>query len=139
MQITDPTIPGWVAIFSSYRDLFTHLAPMEQAAGSAFAVQDLRIRSNGEPVPQIYDPLPQEIQELNRLRSKGVLFNTMNELAAASSRRHDRATEPDALEYLHVCADRFALLADALIVRSPVPPTPIRIGPEDLIGPLRVK
>ena len=139
LQITDPAVPGWVAVFSSYRDLFTHLAPMEQATGAGFAVQDLRVGPNGSPIPQIYYPLPSEVQELNRLRSKGVLFNTMDELAAASSRRHDRTSEPDALEYLHACTDRFALLATALIARSPVPPTPIRIGPEDLRGPIRVE
>jgi hypothetical protein len=112
---------------------------MEQATGAGFAVQDLRAGPNGSPIPQIYYPLPSEVQELNRLRSKGVLFNTMDELATASSRRHDRTTEPDALEYLHACTDRFALLAAALIARSPVPPTPIRIGPEDLRGPIRVE
>jgi hypothetical protein len=32
LKITDPTCHGWIATFSSYRDLFTHLAPMELLA-----------------------------------------------------------------------------------------------------------
>jgi hypothetical protein len=135
-RATDPQ--GWVATFTSYRNLFTHLAPMEQAAGTAFAVQDMRELPGGLSVPQIYYALPGNLEELTRKRSKGALFNTLQELAAASSRRHNRGSEPDALEYLHGCIDKFAQLSQVFAGRSPIAPKPIQIGPDDLRGPVRV-
>ena len=139
LQVTDPASGGWIATFSAYRDLFTHLAPLQEAAGKAFAVQDLLKVPSGSPVPQIFYALPSDVAELARKRSKGTLFNSLEELAAASARKHDRRCEPDALEYLHGCIDDFAKLALKLVPRSPVAPRPIRIGPEDLVGPVQVK
>jgi hypothetical protein len=139
LRIADPTSHGWLATFSSYRDLFTHLAPMEQAAGTAFAVQDLRKLTCGLLIPQIYYALPADVEELTRKRSKGVLFDSLEQMAAASARKHDRASEPDALEYLHGCIDQIAVLSVALTDRSPIAAKPIQIGPEDLIGTVRAR
>jgi hypothetical protein len=133
---TDDSSCGWLATFTSYRNFFTHIAPLEQAADIGFAVQDIRKLTDELSVPQIYYALPENIQELTRRRAGGNYFNSLQELSAASFRRHTRSSEPDALEYLHGCINRFAELALSLVVRSPIPPKPIHIGPEDLIGPV---
>jgi hypothetical protein len=54
----------------------------------------------------------------------------LEESIAASLRRHERASEPDALEYLHRCINQFAELTFILAARSPIAPKPIRIGPK---------
>jgi len=130
---------GWLAMFTSYRNLFTHRAPMEQAAGIAFAVQDMRVLSADLSIPQIYYPLPPNVGELTRRRSSGPLFVTLSELIDASSKRKpERNSEPDALEYLHNCFDQMAHLASVLATRSPIDAKPVHFGSEDIIGEIRV-
>lgn len=119
LKETDLEASGWLAMFSEYRNLFTHSAPMEQVAGIVFAVQDKRILSPDLSIPQIYYPLPANVAELARRRSRGPLFETFKELVdATSGRRPERKTEPDALEYLHNCFDKLTELAALLITRS---------------------
>ena len=138
LRATDQSSRGWLATFTSYRNFFTHIAPMEQAANIAFAVQDVRNLSGGLSIPQVYYALPRDIEELTRKRSQSIFFNSLEELSDASSHRHERNSEPDALDYLHGCINQFAELALMLIARSPVAPKPIRIGPEDIIGGIEV-
>ena len=137
LRASDPAYPGWLARFSSYRKLFTHLAPMEQAAGSAFVVQDLRELRSGLRVPQMFYALPGNVEEVVSKRSKGTLFNSPQELADATARHPKRGSDPDALEYLHGSIDSFAKLSHSLILRSPIAPEPMTIGPNDLSGPVR--
>lgn len=137
LQATDPP-SGWIATFTDYRNFFTHISPMEEAANLAFALQDKVEVGGGRSIPQLYYPLPQNIGELTHERSAGFSFASLDALRAEARRRHDRATEPDALEYLHGCLNRFADLASALICRSPLAPKPIVLAPEDIIGKIRV-
>lgn len=129
---------GWLARFTNYRNYFTHIAPMEQAAGIAFAIQDTRDLSSGLSIPQIYYALPRDIEELIRNRSQGIFFNSLEELSSASSRRHERTLEPDALDYLHSCINEFAELALMMVAHSPIAPKPIHIGREDIIGEIKI-
>lgn len=138
LRSTDQSSSGWLAMFTCYRNFFTHVAPMEQAANISFAVQDMRALSGGFSIPQIYYALPRDIEDLTRTRSRGIFFNSLEELSAASSRRHERTSEPDALDYLHGCLNQFAELALTLVDRSPIVPKPIHLGPEDIIGGIKV-
>jgi hypothetical protein len=74
---TDPSGHGWLAMFSTYRNCFTHVAPMEQAAGIAFAVHDMRMLSSDQSIPQIYYALPRYAEELERRRSRGISFSSL--------------------------------------------------------------
>jgi hypothetical protein len=94
----------------------------------------MRRLSDQSMVPQIYYPLPGNIEELTRERSNGIFYPTMEKLLEASKRRSDRAADPDALEYLHLSLNLFAELARKLIARSPLAPARIHLGPEDIIG-----
>lgn len=134
LSITDEKLGGWLARFASYRNFFTHIAPMEWTAGIAFSVQDVRRLNDQSTVPQIYYPLPGNIDELTRERSNGTFYPTMERLLEGSKRRADRAIDPDALEYLHLSLNQFAELAKTLIARSPLAPAGIHLGPEDIIG-----
>jgi len=129
---------GWLARFSSYRNFFTHVAPLEQAMSIAFTVQDLRALPSGLKMPQIYYPLPEDVEDLMRRRSSGPLFGSMKELATALRRQHDRGREPDALEYLHGCLNQLAELALKLTARSPMAPKPIHLTAEDMVGGVRI-
>jgi hypothetical protein len=124
LQAADHSSGGWIATFTSYRNFFTHVAPMEQAANVARTVQDMRTLAGGLSIPQIYYALPEDIEDLTRRRKQGILFSSLEELGAASFRRHDRSMEPDALEYLHRCMDQFVELSLKLVSRSPVAPKP---------------
>lgn len=138
LKETELKTGGWLAMFTEYRNLFTHSAPMEQAAGIAFAIQDRRVLSPSISIPQIYYPLPANVAELVKRRSRGPLFETFKELVdATSGHRPERETEPDALEYLHNCLIKLTELAASLIARSPIAGKPLRLGPEDIIGKVR--
>ena len=130
---------GWLNEFSEYRNLFTHSAPMEQAAGIAFTVQDTLTLACGVVVPQIYYPLPANVSELVRKRSSGPLYESFDALANASAgRRPERGTEPDALQYLWACLDKLAELAKVLVIRSPIEPKRMEFGPHNIIGDVQV-
>jgi len=136
---TDETTNGWLSVFTSYRNLFTHSAPMEQAAGVAFAVQDTRVIATKQSIPQIYYPLPSNVSELARRRSRGSLFKTFKELVdACSGVRHERHSEPDALDYLRGCLDQLVLLSTLLADRSPIKPKLIEINSNDIIGGIQI-
>jgi hypothetical protein len=139
LSAADQSSRGWVATFTNYRNFFTHVAPMEQAANIAFAVQDKRKLAGGLAMPQIYYALPRDVEDLTRKRSEGIFFKSLEELTAASSRRHERTSEPDALDYLHGCINQFAELSHVLLARSPIAPKPIEIGPEDVIEGLHFR
>lgn len=138
LRATDQDTRGWLATFTNYRNFFTHVAPMEQAVNIAFAVQDVRPLPDGSSIPQIYYPLPRDAAEFNSKRSQGIFFNSLEELGAASRARHDRTSEPDALDYLHSSLNRFAELSLTMAARSPVAPKPIEISQDDIIGRVRV-
>ena len=129
---------GWLGRFGSYRDCFTHSAPLEQVRGTAFAVQDLKILKDGALVPQIYFPLPKDPAALMRDRAKGTLFKTLKEMAEARAGQHDRSQEPDALEYLHRSLCQLTELSARLVARSPIAPQPIVITRADIIGDVKV-
>lgn len=134
LSVTDEKLGGWLARFTSYRNFFTHVAPMQWAAGIAFSVQDVRKLNDQFSVPQIYYPLPGNIEELTRERSNGAFYPTMEKLIEASKRQADRSTDMDALEYLHLSLNQFAELATTLIALSPLAPAPIHLNAEDIIG-----
>lgn len=132
--------PGWLAVLSAYRNLFTHVAPMEQVAVGSFGVQTYIAIKGDARLPILYHPLPANALELVRTRPNGFPFDSFTDWAKASAGlRPNRNEQPDALEYLHATVNRMAELAAKLIARSPVTPERIHIGPEDIIGPITVK
>ena len=129
---------GWLARFGSYRNCFTHSAPLELVSGFAFAIQDLLILKDGTSIPQIYYALPQDPEGVRRARARGVPFESLDDLIAATARSRDRAKEPDALEYLHGCLCRLTEVAARLIPRSPIAPQPIIFTKKDIIGEIEI-
>jgi hypothetical protein len=129
---------GWLARFGSYRDCFTHSAPLNLVGGSALAVQDQLILKNASPIPQIYYPLPEDPDGLMRDRARGVPFDPANKTNVVHPRKRDRAKEPDALEYLHGRLCELTDLATRLILRSPIAPEPMVFGKDDIIGEVRI-
>jgi hypothetical protein len=138
---SDGKAKGWLSAFTDYRNLFTHVGPIEQATNLSRAVQNIRILPGGSSIPQLYYALPHNPHELMQNRSNnryGLRFKTFEEFVADIARKSDKALEPDALEYLHGCLDRFADISRKCVAKSPVEPKMIHLGPEDMIGGLRV-
>lgn len=130
---------GWLATFTAYRNLFTHSAPMEQAAGIAFAVLDHIELAGACSVPQLYYALPSNVQELVKRRSGGPLYKDFDELIAASTGRKPMPeAEPDALHYLHSSLSQMSLLAERIIRRSPTTPKTIHLTDADIIGSIQI-
>jgi hypothetical protein len=138
LELSDKSKSGWMATFGTYRDCFTHSAPLHQVEGVSWAIQDLLTLKDGKTVPQIYFPLPPDAEDLSRRRSKGPLFTSIKEMAENAARKRDRTTEPDALEYLHTCLCQFTELAAKLIHRSPLEPRPVVLTKEDIIGEIKI-
>lgn len=130
---------GWIDRFTQYRNLFTHSAPMDQATGRAFAVQDWQVTGDAVKLPYLYYPLPANAQVLQSQRKAGPLFGSAEELIQANKgRRPDRKDEPDALDYLADVVQEVALLCGKLGDHSPLAPKPVVLTDEDVIGPIKV-
>lgn len=136
--LADKKLSGWMAAFGAYRDCFTHSAPLHEVEGTSWVIQDLLTLKDGKTVPQIYFPLPADAEELYRSRAKGPLFKSLQEMAENASRKRERSSEPDALEYLHTSLCQFTELAAELLRRSPLPPRPVMITEADVIGEIKV-
>lgn len=130
---------GWIERFTSYRNLFTHGAPMGQAAGVAFAIQDKRRLQNDLDVPQIYYPLPANARAINEQRSKGPLFNSFLEFATVGNGQPiSRDSRPDALNYLADVLKKFVEMGERLAAWSPLAPREMTIAASDLLGPVTI-
>jgi hypothetical protein len=130
---------GWIAEFTAYRNLFTHSAPLEQAFGIAFAVQDKRKINEQTTIPGIYYPLPPDALNLHKRRSSGPLYLNFDALIKDSSgRKPHRDSELDALDYLADVFYRLSQLASQLLERSPVKPVRIELTDRDLRGPITI-
>lgn len=121
---------GWIAVFTSYRNLFTHAASLRSVQGIHHTFQDTRTLY-ARSVPQLYYPLPCDPELLARQRSASSAARTPTILL--ESIKPNRSHEPDALEYLTTTFDRFVQLAIALSLRSPVEPQMPTIPDEDII------
>ncbi len=66
---------GWLRSFTEYRNFFTHVMPLQEMTDADFAVQDLRRLASGLEIPQMYYPLPQDIEKARRelLKSSATL------------------------------------------------------------------
>jgi hypothetical protein len=129
---------GWLGRFGSYRDCFTHSAPLNLVTGSAFAIQDQLVLKDSSSVPQIYYPLPAHPDDLMRERAKGVAFDPSSSSDPTRREKPDRAKDPDAPEYLHGCLCQLTDIATRLVARSPVAPEPIALTKDDIIGEIKV-
>jgi hypothetical protein len=121
---------GWIAVFSSYRNLFTHVASLQSVEGTHRTFQDTRYLY-GRAVPQLYYALPHDPEQLVRLRSTGTVGRV-----AKADRKSDhplRDREPDALEYLAGTFNEFVTLAIGLALRSPIEPRMPVLDDDDII------
>ena len=134
---SDEKANGWLAAFTAYRNLFTHSAPIQRAAGIFSAVQETALLPHGVRVPIVYFPLPADAAKLASRRSKGPLFASFDDLVEASKNRPSREKQPDALEYLAVCLERFVLLLETLVPSSPVQPADLVITDADIVGDIQ--
>ncbi|WP_218511735.1 hypothetical protein [Variovorax sp. dw_308] len=130
---------GWLSLFSAYRNLFTHGAPLQAVVGVSFAVLDNEVLRDGTTVPTIYYPLPADAAHLSRKRSAGPLHETFAELISSVTKEPpNRDVEPDALSYLAVTFDRLVGLAQKMLPSSPVPADDIVLTEADIIGEVTV-
>lgn len=137
---SNETARGWLSLFSAYRNLFTHSAPLQEAAGIAFAVQEARTIADDFRVPALYFPLPADAACLIRRRSAGALHQTFEEHVSASRiRQPDRKNEPDALDYLANCFDQMVGIAEGLLDNSPIEPREIHLTKADIIGEIKIR
>lgn len=121
---------GWISVFTSYRNLFTHAASLRSIQGIHHTFQDTRILY-ARSVPQLCYPLPRDPDLLARQRSAMAAANKL--VADSEPAEPNRSHEPDALEYLATTFDKFVSLAIALALRSPVEPQMPTITDDDII------
>jgi hypothetical protein len=77
LNITNESLGGWLSRLTSYRNFFTHVAPMEQAMGTAFTILDTRRLSDNILVPQIYYPLPETLKSSHASVRKETSIRTL--------------------------------------------------------------
>lgn len=135
------TPPGWLTIFSKYRNLFTHSAPMEKVANVAFAQLTQVSLPDGRKIPDIYYPLPRDVVEIASRRAAGEHYKSFEEFVGDSINRNrnlHRETALDALSYLHAVFEQMVVIAEMLILRSPLEPEMIHLTEKDIVGEVKV-
>ena len=126
----------WLDLFTEYRNLFVHNAPMGAAEGAAFVRHAIVSIPPGLPLPSVALALPSDPAAIRaRLRSETALRSYEHWLEIAK----ERNSGPDALFYLHDTFTNMLRLAAEVAQYSPVPPVVpnLRVG-EEIIGKIEV-
>lgn len=133
--------PGWLFLFSEYRNLFTHNVPMEQAEGVAFAQLVHVSSAQGRAYPEIHYPLPGDVQAIAKRRADGVHHKSYEDFIKDSMHRNQtvkRERERDTLLYLHSVFEKMVAIAEKLIDRSPREPEMVHLTESDIVGEVKV-
>jgi hypothetical protein len=103
LRITDSSRNGWLATFSNYRNCFTHSAPLEQVAGIAFAVQDMKTLSDGSRTTNLL--CPSAGRRSGRAESLAwyfsCIYRRVNRCIKPSKRTRFRTGRPGVPTYMH--------------------------------------
>lgn len=128
---------GWLHELGSYRDLIVHSAPLAKASQMLLAATQTIPLTQGQLLPAISLPLPEQPGEIRAARASGSIFADFE----AQVRRFIGPTGSmptrDALAYAHEVTGRLADLADKLSIRSPIPAQMTTLTEADLAGPIR--
>ena len=129
---------GWLFELGAYRDLVVHSAPLAKARNRLFATShELHITDHGS-LPAVRLPIPLNPNAVSKSRATGEHFEDftrqLDRFAEATS---TDATSSDGLLYAHQALNKLILLACQLGEHSPLAAEVPRIGPADIIGPVR--
>jgi hypothetical protein len=132
---------GWLFLFSKYRNLFTHDVPMANVEEGAFA-QLVHVRlAQGQAHPEIYYPLPSDVQAISKRRKKGIHPQSFEDFINDSVHRNqtaNREKDSDSLLYLHSIFEKMVAIAEMLIARSPREPEMMHLTERDIVGEVKV-
>ena len=132
--------PGWLAVLSAYRNLFTHVAPLEQVAGHSFAVRHPLVLADGRELQILYHALPGNPIEVERTRGERFPYANFDEWATASAAHVPaRETQPDALEKLHDYVNQLVQLCGKVADHSPVRGEMVHLSDSDMVGPVTMR
>ncbi|WP_146256314.1 hypothetical protein [Pseudomonas sp. LLC-1] len=114
---------GWLSELGAYRNLVVHTAPLASADRTLLSFTRFITLSNGQELPAIKVPIPQNPSEIIGSRSSEHYFKD-SELGFARNRNFidDHTNTLDALEYAHTTLQKLAGLCESIILTAPFEP-----------------
>lgn len=140
LQITNSksSTPGWLSTMSEYRNLFMHVAPVQFARSTSFAIQETRAYGPLGLFPVLYHPLPNDPAGLKSGRTKRPLRHSRGQSPTDEWLLPNRTHEPDALDYLSDSLMKLAELALSVATRAPYDRMAISLSEADIVGGVRI-
>lgn len=139
-EVSASAKPGqWLFELGAYRDLVVHVAPLAHAGSTLFAVTRTLELTQGELLPAIKLPLPNNPTALTKERVSGRYFDDP-ELTFARFKNiiEDVSSARDSLEYAHLCMLQLGALASSISKLSPIKPEIPLITRKDVIGDIKI-
>jgi hypothetical protein len=115
---------GWLTKLGTYRDVITHGAPIQLAYDRLFSVCKTVKLSNSEEIPSVSCPLPINIKEIERKRSK-IFYKNYDELQNIFT--SDKEDAIDGMEYCYGILCNLTFLSNIIIEKLPYIPEEIII------------
>ncbi|MDP2748943.1 hypothetical protein [Pseudomonas sp.] len=130
---------GWLFELGAYRDLVVHSAPLAQADRALFAVCHSSAMPQGERLPGIKLPIPNNPFEISGGRSSGRYFSDPElNFARFSNALEDVDSVKDALQYAHLSMQLISALSKSVSDISPVRPEVPMLTAKDILGGVKV-
>ncbi|TRO12676.1 hypothetical protein EQ826_23320 [Ectopseudomonas mendocina] len=129
---------GWLYELGAYRDLVVHSAPLAKADRTLYAVCQSLEMTQGQRLPAIKLPLPNDPSGIAGGRSSGSYFEDPElNFARFSNALENYESAKDALEYAHLTMQLMGALANSMSKLSPVSPEIPVITRDDIIGDVK--
>lgn len=127
----------WLIRLGAYRNLVVHFVPLIDATHRGFLVQKILRSKNAENYPSIFFPIPPNPIKIEKMRTKGLAFSTVEEwLKASANYDCDKDAAPDALDYCSEVVGRMMILANHVAKISLISPKRAELTQKDIIGPI---
>jgi len=128
---------SWLDRLTAYRNLIVHSAPLAQSECRLFASCSSFPMSDGQEMPAIRCPIPDEPRNVKRMRDSGKQFASFEKqkeqfyMAATG-----KIPSTDALQYAHEVFGKTLSLTNDLVAYSPIAPKMRVFDSSNIIGPV---
>ncbi len=130
---------GWITLLGNYRDIVVHSAPLAQAGNKLYSICEKLRLVDGEEMPIIQCPIPENPARILTSRSTDSHFQNFDEQFKIfiSAAKGDMPVI-DGLGYASDSLGKLAILADSIASKSPIGPEMPHLNSSDIIGGIKI-
>lgn len=129
---------GWITLLGNYRDIVVHSAPLAQAEKKLFSKCEVIKLTDGEQLPIIRCPIPEDPAQILTSRSTGYHFKDFdNQFNIYIDAFRGDMPMVDGLDYASNSLGKLAILSGKVAEKSPIAPEILVFNKSNIIGEIK--